>query len=125
MSEAQNHDFLEFDGLDQLFDDELGLPDARQESVAQPATPPRDLSFFRHIPVKVTLEVASAEVSLGELMQVSPGAVIELDKMAGEALDVRVNGRLLARGEVVVVNGKYGLRLVEVIDTAMLGGASD
>ena len=78
------------------------------------------MNFFRHIPVKVTLEVASAEISLGDLMQAESGSVIELDKMAGEALDVRVNGRLLARGEVVVVNGKYGLRLVEVLDAGML-----
>ena len=51
--------------------------------------------------------------------------MIELDKLAGEPLDVRVNGRLLAKGEVVVVNGKYGLRLVDVIDTNLLGGMDD
>ncbi|MGL5706849.1 MAG: lateral flagellar motor switch protein LfiN, partial [Aeromonas sp.] len=74
---------------------------------------------------KVTLEVASTEVPLGDLMRVEEGAVIELDKLAGEPLDVRVNGRLLAKGEVVVVNGKYGLRLVDVIDTSLLGGMDD
>ena len=54
-------------------------------------------------------------------MQIGEGAVIELDKQAGDPLDVRVNGRLLARGEVVVVNGKYGLRLVEIVDQQALG----
>ena len=58
-------------------------------------------------------------------MRVEEGAVIELDKLAGEPLDVRVNGRLLAKGEVVVVNGKYGLRLVDVIDAKLLGGMDD
>ncbi|MDO2948341.1 lateral flagellar motor switch protein LfiN [Aeromonas simiae] len=120
MSQEQNQNFLEFDGLDQLFDEGQEPFSAPQESMAPLAAKPRDLSFFRHIPVKVTLEVASAEISLGDLMQAESGSVIELDKMAGEALDVRVNGRLLARGEVVVVNGKYGLRLVEVLDAGML-----
>ena len=53
-------------------------------------------------------------------MNIGTGAVIELDKLAGEPLDVRVNGRLLARGEVVVINGKYGLRLVDIVDDQAL-----
>jgi len=109
---------LGLDGLDNLFDksdDELQL--------AEPtSTRPhgRGLGFFRQIPVKVTLEVASVELPLGELMNAGAGAVLALDKQAGEPLDVRVNGHLLARGEVVLVNGKYGLRLVEIVDEQLL-----
>jgi len=107
---------MPLDGLDALFGEEAQPP-----ALEEPVRKPRDLRFFRNIPVTVTLEVASAEVSLGSLMQVGEGAVIPLDKQAGEPLDVRVNGRLLARAEVVVVNGNYGLRLLEVVDDQALG----
>ncbi|EKP0278334.1 lateral flagellar motor switch protein LfiN [Aeromonas bestiarum] len=125
MNEHNMNDPLDLDGLDQLFGDDISMPSAADYMAPTSSSKQRDLSFFRQIPVKVTLEVASTEVSLGELMRVEEGAVIELDKLAGEPLDVRVNGRLLAKGEVVVVNGKYGLRLVDVIDTNLLGGVDD
>ena len=125
MNEHNMNDPLDLDGLDQLFGDDISMPSAADYMPPSRSTKQRDLSFFHHIPVKVTLEVASTEVALGELMKVEEGAVIELDKLAGEPLDVRVNGRLLARGEVVVVNGKYGLRLVDVVDTKLLGGMND
>ena len=125
MNEHNMNDPLDLDGLDQLFGDDISMPSAADYMAPTSSTKQRDLSFFHHIPGKVTLEVASTEVALGELMKVEEGAVIELDKLAGEPLDVRVNGRLLARGEVVVVNGKYGLRLVDVVDTKLLGGMND
>ncbi|AHE51236.1 Flagellar motor switch protein FliN [compost metagenome] len=125
MNEHNMNDPLDLDGLDQLFGDDISMPSAADYMAPTSSSKQRDLSFFHQIPVKVTLEVASTEVALGELMKVEEGAVIELDKLAGEPLDVRVNGRLLARGEVVVVNGKYGLRLVDVVDTKLLGGMND
>ncbi|MGY3944530.1 lateral flagellar motor switch protein LfiN [Aeromonas tecta] len=125
MNEHNLNDPLDLDGLDQLFGDDISMPSAADYMAPTSSSKQRDLSFFHQIPVKVTLEVASTEVALGELMRVEEGAVIELDKLAGEPLDVRVNGRLLARGEVVVVNGKYGLRLVDVVDTNLLGGMND
>lgn len=76
--------------------------------------PQQDLSFFGKIPVNVTLEVASTEIPLKELMEVDTSSVIVLDKLAGEPLDVKVNGALFARAEVVVMNGNYGLRIVEL-----------
>lgn len=121
MTEQEQDDLLAFDDLSNLFGDEEQTMAA---SGAETGAKARELSFFRHIPVNVTLEVASTELPLGDLMQVSEGAVIELDKAVGEPLDVRVNGRLLARGEVVAVNGKYGLRLVEIIDLQALGQMS-
>lgn len=95
------------DSLDSLFQDEAE-PEAK-------GVVSRDLSYFQQLPVKVSLEVASAEISLGELMQAGEGAVIELNKLAGEPLDVRVNGALLAQGEVVVANGRYGVRLTRIL----------
>ncbi|WP_397471958.1 FliM/FliN family flagellar motor switch protein [Rheinheimera sp.] len=71
------------------------------------------LSMFRDVPLTVTLEVASAEVTLGELSRASVGDVLPLDKAVGEALDVKVNGVLFAKAEVVMVDGKYGLKFVK------------
>jgi len=86
--------------------------------------PVKDISFFHQLPVQVTLELASAEMSLGELTRMGEGDVIALDRMVGEPLDIRVNGALLGRGEVVEVNGRYGVRLLEV-EAVSLTGAND
>ncbi|EEW07872.1 flagellar motor switch protein FliN [Vibrio mimicus] len=84
-------------------------------------TPPieRDLSFFKGIPVVVTLEVASKEITLGELMKAGEGTVIELDKLNGEPLDVKVNGSLMGHAEIVIVNDKYGLHLTDVLSSTL------
>lgn len=81
--------------------------------------PQQELSFFGKIPVNVTLEVASTEIPLKELMDVDANSVIALDKLAGDPLDVRVNGALFAKAEVVVINGNYGLRIVELSGTSL------
>ena len=67
----------------------------------------------------VTLEVASTEVPLKELMEIDTSSVIVLDKLAGEPLDVKVNGALFAKAEVVVMNGNYGLRIVELCSNGL------
>ncbi|QTG88819.1 flagellar motor switch protein FliN [Vibrio furnissii] len=100
--------------------DEFHLEDLEPETEGNTApNVERDLSFFRNIPVTVTLEVASKAIALGELMKAGEGSVIELDKLNGEPLDVKVNGALLGHAEVVVVNDKYGLRLIDVLDSAL------
>lgn len=109
--------------FEQLINDgDLNL-DAVVEPVVEPAAalpaPRQDLSFFGKIPVNVTLEVASAEISLKELMECDTSSVIVLDKLAGEPLDVKVNGTLFAKAEVVVMNGNYGLRIVELSGTSL------
>ena len=110
----------EFESL--INDGDLNL-DAVVEPVVEPAAalpaPRQDLSFFGKIPVNVTLEVASAEISLKELMECDTSSVIVLDKLAGEPLDVKVNGTLFAKAEVVVMNGNYGLRIVELSGTSL------
>lgn len=112
----------DFDSL--INDSGLAGDDPIIDSVAaeSPATlAHQDLSFFGKIPVNVTLEVASTEISLKELMDVDAGSVIALDKLAGEPLDVKVNGALFAKAEVVVMNGNYGLRIVELSDSGLSG----
>ncbi|MCQ4234522.1 flagellar motor switch protein FliN [Pseudomonas stutzeri] len=109
--------------FEQLINDgDLNL-DAVVEPVVEPEAalpaPRQDLSFFGKIPVNVTLEVASAEISLKELMECDTSSVIVLDKLAGEPLDVKVNGTLFAKAEVVVMNGNYGLRIVELSGTSL------
>ena len=81
---------------------------------AREPLPQQDLKFFGQIPVNVTLEVASTDITLRELMEVAISSVIALDKLPGAPPDVKVNGALFAKAEVVVVNGNYGLRIVEL-----------
>lgn len=73
------------------------------------------LDVILDIPVTLSIEVGSTEISIRNLLQLSQGSVVELDRVAGEPLDVKVNGTLIAHGEVVVVNDRYGIRLTDVI----------
>ncbi|ARQ74632.1 MULTISPECIES: FliM/FliN family flagellar motor switch protein [Pseudomonas] len=98
------------------FDDDSDMP---ANAPAAAPLPQQDLKFFGKIPVTVTLEVASTEISLRELMDVDTSSVIALDKLAGAPLDVKVNGALFAKAEVVVVHGNYGLRIVELSGSSL------
>ena len=75
----------------------------------------RKLDAVMDIPVNITMEVGHAKISSRNLLQLNQGSVIELERLAGEPLDVLVNGTLIAHGEVVVVNDKFGIRLTDVI----------
>jgi len=74
-----------------------------------------ELDVILDIPVTVSMEVGNTEITIRNLLQLNKGSVIELDRMAGEPLDVLVNGTLIAHGEVVVVNEKFGIRLTDVV----------
>ncbi len=112
-------DDLNFDDL-QLEQLDSGSDDSSQFGFTPADTmPTRDISFFKKIPVTVTLEVSSTEIPLGDLMKAGEGSIIELDKLNGEALDVKVNGSLMGHAEVVVVNEKYGLRLTDIVDSPL------
>lgn len=105
--------------------DDIELPDGSSEPEAVGAVAPapsathshaehlRKMALFSRIPVNLTLEVASVTLSLAELMTISNDSVVELDKIAGEPLDIKVNGILFGKAEVVVLNDKYGLRIIE------------
>ena len=75
----------------------------------------RDLEFLYEVPLQVSVEVGRARILLKDLLQMGEGYVVEVDKMAGEPLDLYVNGRLIARGEAVRIGDKFGIKLTEVV----------
>ena len=89
------------------------LPDFASFAAPQAANP--DLDMILDIPVRRSMEVGNTQISIRNLLQLGQGSVIELDRLAGEPLDVLVNGTLIAHGEVVVVNDKFGIRMTDVI----------
>ncbi len=91
--------------LDQLEDDPAPISDDERKR----------LDSILDIPVTISMEVGRTQISIRNLLQLNQGSVVELDRIAGESLDVMVNGTLIAHGEVVVVNDKFGIRLTDVI----------
>jgi flagellar motor switch protein FliN/FliY len=125
---AINHD-------DNSMDDDWGAAIAEQaraeaEALANQASPPvfkdfsnkgtknetpNDIDFILDIPVQLTVELGRTKIAIKNLLQLAQGTVVELDGLAGEPMDVLVNGCLIAQGEVVVVNDKFGIRLTDII----------
>jgi len=89
------------------------MPDFGGTAPARTVSP--DLEMILDIPVRLSMEVGNTQISIRDLLQLGQGSVIELDRLAGEPLDVLVNGTLIAHGEVVVVNDKFGIRMTDVI----------
>jgi flagellar motor switch protein FliN/FliY len=77
-----------------------------------------DIDFILDIPLTVTVELGRSRILIGELLQLGQGSVVELVKFAGEPMDVFINQRLIAKGEVVVVNEKFGIRLTDIVSPA-------
>jgi len=75
-----------------------------------------NIDLIMDVPVTLSLEVGRTEMSVGKLLRMTQGAVVELDRNAGEPLDVMVNGALIAHGEIVVINDKFGIRLIDVVN---------
>jgi len=88
--------------LDELTDGGFGVADENMEVILD-------------IPVTISMEIGRTSISIRNLLQLNQGSVVELDRLAGEPMDVLVNGTLIAHGEVVVVNEKFGIRLTDVI----------
>jgi len=78
------------------------------------ATAPRNFDLLLDIPLEVTVEIGRTRLAIRDLLQLGAGSVVELAKLAGEPLDVLVNGKPVARGEAVMVNDKFGVRLTEI-----------
>ncbi len=81
----------------------------------QGGTQARDLEMIMDIPVKLTVELGRTRLTIKQLLELAQGSVIELDGLAGEPMDILINGYLIAQGEVVVVEDKYGIRITEII----------
>ena len=82
------------------------------------ANTPNNIDMILDIPVNLTVELGRTKIAIRSLLQLAQGSVVELDGMAGEPMDVLVNGCLIAQGEVVVVNDKFGIRLTDIITPA-------
>ena len=80
------------------------------------AAAPRNLDLLLDVPLEVTVEIGRARLAIRELLQLGQGSVVELTKLAGEPLDVLINGRPIARGEAVMVNDRFGVRLTDIIN---------
>jgi flagellar motor switch protein FliN len=85
------------------------------ESLKPGAPPVQSLDFILDIPLKLTVELGRTRMSIREVLQLSQGSVVELVKFAGEPLEVFVNDKMVAKGEVVVVNEKFGIRLTDIL----------
>lgn len=97
---------------------ELGKVASAAEKVGQAIQgggTPQTLEFILDVTLQVTVEVGRARMTIQDLLQLGQGSVIELEKLAGEPLDIYVNGKQVARGEAVIVNEKFGVRLTDII----------
>jgi flagellar motor switch protein FliN/FliY len=94
------------------------LQNLEQDANMRPGDEDVNLEVILDIPVTISMEVGNTKINIRNLLQLNQGSVIELDRMAGEPLDIKVNGTLIAHGEVVVVNEKFGIRLTDVISPA-------
>ena len=97
---------------------------AADKPVAQPVDPKggpvdmKNLDLILDIPMQISVQLGAVKMYVRDLLQLGQGSVVELDKMAGEPMEVLVNNKLVARGEVVVVNEKFGIRLTDVVSAA-------
>jgi flagellar motor switch protein FliN/FliY len=92
---------------------ETGAPGGEAAAAERPAA--RNLDLLLDVPLDLTVEIGRARVAIRELLQLGQGSVLELAKAAGEPLDVLVNGKPVARGEAVMVNDRFGIRLTDIL----------
>jgi len=111
--DAAKEDFEEADDLGDIdaIDDSLD----NEEATPVPSDKTTSLDLILDIPLTVTVELGRSKMLINDLLQLGRGSVIELTKLAGEPLEVLVNQKLVARGEVVVVNEKFGVRLTDIV----------
>jgi flagellar motor switch protein FliN/FliY len=80
--------------------------------------PNHRIELLLDVPLEVTVQLGRTRMTIQELLSLGPGSVVELDKVAGEPLDIIINDRLVARGEAVVVNDKFGVRITDIVSRA-------
>jgi len=129
MTEAATADNISADDWAAAMAEQGEAPAAGADAKVQVATPPvfeqfapaavagahNDIELILDIPVQLTVELGRTKIAIKNLLQLAQGSVVELDGLAGEPMDVLVNGCLIAQGEVVVVNDKFGIRLTDII----------
>jgi flagellar motor switch protein FliN/FliY len=87
----------------------------KELSPARGVEAPQELDFILDLPLEVSVEIGRTKMLIKDLLKLTQGSIIELDRLAGEAVDIYVNGKLMAKGEVVVVNDRFGVRVTEII----------
>lgn len=92
--------------------------DVAAPETMQPPTNDEKMDLILDIPVAITVEIGRTKMTIRNLLQLNQGSIVALDRLAGEPLDVLVNGTLVAHGEVVVVNDKFGVRLTDIVSKA-------
>jgi flagellar motor switch protein FliN/FliY len=97
--------------------EDLDVPEF-QEQVRTTQATTKDINFILDIPLEVTVVIGRTKILVQELLQLGQGSVVALEKLAGEPMEVFVNDRLIGRGEVVVVNERFGIRLTDIISPA-------
>lgn len=111
MSDNPTSTGAEDPSIDNLWGDAM----SEQQAACSASQSTDDLSLIMDIPVKMTVELGRTKMTIKELLRLSQGSVVTLDGLAGEPLDVLINGYLIAQGEVVVVSDKFGIRITEII----------
>ena len=87
-----------------------------KESVEPSSAAVNNLRVLENIEVKLTVEVGNTEIAIKDLLRLNEGSVVELDRLAGDPLDILINGTMIAKGEVVMVGERFGIRFVEIVD---------
>lgn len=111
-------DTAEEGGADEITAQPHQMDDLNNDSSDNTPVEDVKLDAILDIPVHISMEIGRTQISIRNLLKLNQGSVVELDRLAGEPMDVLVNGTLIARGEVVVVNEKFGLRLTDIISPA-------
>ncbi len=92
-----------------------------EQPTSEPLTPPSSMELLMDVPLKVSVELGRTRMAVKDVLALQHGSVVELDRLAGEPVDVLVNDKLIARGEVVVIEDKFGIRITETILPARRG----
>jgi flagellar motor switch protein FliN/FliY len=109
--EVSNKDTAEINE-DQKVENQIDFSNLNDKKVSKTGS---NINFLLDIPLEITIELGRTKMLINELLKLGQGSVIELEKPAGETMDIFANQRLIAKGEVVVINEKYGVRLTEII----------
>jgi flagellar motor switch protein FliN/FliY len=116
MNDRNSADKAQEDGMEDYA--RAGFQNLEADATATANIGANGLDMILDIPVTVAVEIGRTTISISNLLKLNPGSVVELDRFAGEPMDITVNGTLVARGEVVVVNEKFGIRLTDVVSAA-------
>lgn len=101
---------------DDEFQDDYGQFDTKKSP--EPPADELNIDVILDVPVTLSMEIGQTQIAIRNLLQLNQGSIVELDRFAGEPLDVLVNGTLIAHGEVVVINDRFGIRLTDVISVS-------